>query len=246
MLSLAGLNASGYRLPPLIRRIPACLRALKTDCLESALSMVQYDSKQLETAINALLIGTTSFFRDASVFASLDRFQIPGIIQRSPNPRVLSVASSGGEELYSIAMLFARHGALSRSRFVGRDCRPSAIATASRGCYSAHAGDIIPADLAAEHVSSVGGNLRIRPHLASKIEWECRDSLDKPAPSEKWDLILCRNLAIYLEAEVTRELWANLTDALAPGGFLVVGRAEKPRTSDLNCIAPCIYQKSNF
>jgi chemotaxis methyl-accepting protein methylase len=58
-----------------------------------------------------------------------------------------------------------------------------------------------------------------------------------------WDLILCRNLAIYLEPVAAEVLWMRLAEAIAPGGYLIVGKAEKPRVSSLRRVAPSIYCK---
>jgi chemotaxis methyl-accepting protein methylase len=58
-----------------------------------------------------------------------------------------------------------------------------------------------------------------------------------------WDLILCRNMAIYLDPEAIRDLWVRLSRALRPGGILVVGRAERPSGAHLRRLGPCIYAR---
>lgn len=246
ILELGGLSARGYRLPPLIRRVPACLRALKTECPTQALELLQSSPKKFELAVNALLIGTTSFFRDAAVFETLEQVVFPKLAAMGRTTRFLSVACSGGEELYSVAMLFAKHGDHTNARFLGRDCRPSAVATARRACYPAHAEATIPPDLATRYMIRQGNFLSIHPDLAKHVEWECDDALAaRVENSEAWDLILCRNLAIYLEPKTTQRLWDNLCADLVPGGILVVGRAEKPQLLELAQIGPCIYRKTD-
>src|SRR5690606_26201286 len=128
-------------------RIPACLRALRVTSQEAAERAVADDPAKLQIAVNALLIGTTSFFRDAATFGLLEDAIVPQLVTHSSLPRVWSVACSDGSELVSVALLFARHGAVSRCRFLGTDCRPTAIATAKRGLYSPESVSTMPADL---------------------------------------------------------------------------------------------------
>jgi chemotaxis protein methyltransferase CheR len=65
------------------------------------------------------------------------------------------------------------------------------------------------------------------------------------APSEGfWDIILCRNVAIYLKREASCALWAMLALRLRPGGLLVVGNAERPSVPGLNHLDRCLYRKN--
>ena len=82
----------------------------------------------------------------------------------------------------------------------------------------------------------------MRPELSRRLEWRRGDVL-RESTGGPWDMILCRNLAIYLEDAVVRALWNRLADALVPGGILVTGRAEKPARTDLVRLSPCSYQK---
>jgi chemotaxis methyl-accepting protein methylase len=62
-----------------------------------------------------------------------------------------------------------------------------------------------------------------------------------------WDVILCRNMTIYLEEAAARELWDRLARHLAPGGLLVTGKAEQPGAAlRLRGVSTCIYQKQTI
>ena len=86
-------------------------------------------------------------------------------------------------------------------------------------------------------------SVAMAPVIHAAVKWECRDLLTRSEPGP-WNMILCRNLAIYLETRMVEKLWQRLLCALAPGGVLVVGKAEKPRLKGLTTIGPCIYQKT--
>jgi chemotaxis methyl-accepting protein methylase len=66
-------------------------------------------------------------------------------------------------------------------------------------------------------------------------------STDEPG---HWDLILCRNLGMYLKADLAGQLWNRLARALRPGGWLVLGKAERPMgASILSAVSPCLYRR---
>lgn len=245
LLANAGMDAAEYRIGPLLRRIPACLRALRMTCVSSAAKALENDPARMTLALNHLLIGSTSFFRDEAVFDLLEREVIPRLIKRDRCVRVWSAACSDGSELYSVAMLFDLLGASTHSYFQGTDCRDSVLAVARRGVYQPVLAQAVRADLAARYFTSHGSLVAVKPELVNQIRWK-QDDVLADAPRGLWDMILCRNLAIYLEAQSCEALWKRLIHALAPGGILVVGRAEKPSVAGLIRIGPCIYQKVGF
>ena len=227
---------------PLIRRLPACLRALRVPSIAVAKDLLTRQPQKLQLAIDALLIGTSSFFRDDLVFEHLADEVIPAMVARTGKPRVWSAACSNGMELYSVAMMLADHAALSLKQLLGTDFRSEAISEAERGIYSPEAASGIPPTLAERHLIRGKASVAVAPAIHASVRWECRDLLTDSDPGP-WDMILCRNLAIYLESGVVAQLWKKLRAALAPGGVLVVGKAEKPRLTGLTQVGPCIYRK---
>lgn len=243
VLTANGLDPGGYRLAPLVRRVPACLRALRAGCISTAREILARYPERQELAVNSLLIGTTSFFRDDFVFEEIESRVVPDILSRTANPRVWSVACSEGAELYSVAMLFSPRLLPGHGDFLGTDCRESALKAARAGTYQSRSLEGIPAEVSCRHFISSGDVSRVKHELISRMQWLQGDILRDPA-EPGWDLILCRNLAIYLESGAMNVLWQKLTTALKPGGFLVTGRAEKPVVSGLQRVGPCIYRKT--
>lgn len=242
VLRMAGLDPAGYRMAPLVRRLPACLRALRVPSIAAAKDLLTRQPQKLQLAIDALLIGTSSFFRDDLVFEHLADEVIPSLVKQKGKPRVWSAACSNGMELYSVAMMLADHAALSPKQLLGTDFRSEAISEAERGIYSPETATSIPPTLAEGHLIRGKAAVAVAPAIHASVRWECRDLLTDSAPGP-WDMILCRNLAIYLESGVVVQLWKKLRAALAPGGVLVVGKAEKPRLNGLTQVGPCIYRK---
>ncbi len=238
----AGLREDAYRLPPLIRRLPACLRALRAASPEEARSRLDRDPDLWTRALDTLLIGATGFFRDPAVFDHLRGEAIPSLLASTPHPAVWSAACSNGAELHSVAMAFAASGPPGRGQFLGTDCRESVVEAARCGRYPIDALREIPSPLHGFTVAH-GGFFSIREDLAQASRWHTADLLHGPMPEGPWHMILCRNLAIYLGDAASRRLWKRLSDRLLPGGYLIVGKAEKPRDPGLVRVAPCIYRK---
>jgi chemotaxis methyl-accepting protein methylase len=239
----AGLDADDYRRETLRRRIPACLRALRVETMVQACAAIQKNPQLLAGALNALVIGVTSFFRDPPVFASLHERILPELLSRSSSLRIWSAGCSDGSELYSVAMLLAEHGAVAQSALLGTDCRPAALTAAGEACYAGTTVKNVPAELFGKYFHFDDGGWRVHPTLRAASRWRGGEVLTATEPSG-WDMILCRNLAIYMQPASSQRLWARLEQLLRPGGMLVLGKAERPvGTTGLASIAPCIYRR---
>jgi chemotaxis methyl-accepting protein methylase len=82
--------------------------------------------------------------------------------------------------------------------------------------------------------------------LRRQTHWKPSDVARKTEPGP-WDMILWRNLAIYLNSAPAVAIWARLADALAPGGYLIVGKAEQPPAGlGLSAIYRCIYRRDEL
>jgi chemotaxis methyl-accepting protein methylase len=246
LLSLAGLDWQDYRTGPLERRLPACLRALRVRTIREARRKIASDPDARAAAIGALLIGVTSFFRDSEVFDALDRDVLTHWSPGERGPRVWSAGCADGAELYSVAMLLARRSLLDDAWLEGSDCRADAILAANRGMVHDLALQTLDADFAEQFVRRERLGYRISPALRAATHWRVGNVLNRPPAGQvPWDIILCRNLAIYLEPAAAIQLWTNLADQLRPGGFLVVGKAERPREArGLHRVSHCIYRKA--
>ena len=239
----AGLDLDHYRPQTLKRRLGACLRAIRIERLEQLQPAIERQPNLLESALGAMVIGVTSFFRDANVFDALRDIVIPDLLSRQSRLRVWSVGCSDGAELYSLAMLLDQHGALHRCLLLGTDCRADAIARARESSYDATFVKDVPGELLARYFLPEPGAWQVRPYLRACAQWRRGDVMKTLEPGA-WDLVLCRNLAIYLEPAWSLELWLRLQSCLRPGGILVLGKAERPSGAQLVApIGPSIYRR---
>ncbi|HEX7034508.1 MAG TPA: CheR family methyltransferase [Pseudomonadales bacterium] len=234
-----GLSAHRYRTSVFLRRQAACLRALRVATPDEGLHAVRLNPAASERALGALMIGVTQFFRDPEVFDALQG-RVWTLRRGAGPPRVLSIGCSDGSELYSIAILMAEAGILDGSRLHGIDCRPAAIDAARAGVFPRSAIQALAPAWRARYFAPVRPELRRRPltgaaamvqvvdRLRDVCLWHREDAFAGTGVEGAFDLILCRNLAIYLTEEAAAELWSDWVERLRPGGLLVTGKAERP------------------
>jgi chemotaxis methyl-accepting protein methylase len=241
ILRKARLEPANYRISALSRRLSNCLRVLKAHSIAEASASLAAHQQSFQSLLNTLLIGVTGFFRDVEAYGHLRHVILPSLLRTSPTARVLSAACSDGAELYSLAMCLAEHNALAGATFVGVDCRQEALDGAAKGWYGASAMEAVPLPMQNRFFRREGEGHRIIDSLRDAIDWQQNDifHFSTPAP---FDLIACRNVAIYLEPRAAERLWQHLHASLGPGGILFTGKAERPNAG-FQRIAPCFFKK---
>ena len=242
LFAQAGLDAEAYRGKALNRRVPACLRMLRARDVEQARQKLLAEPGLLPAAVSVLLLGVTEFFRDPSVFEHVRGTIVPELGALGRPPRVWSAACSDGRELYSVALLLHEADLLRGAQLLGTDCRPEALEQARSGEYPREALERLPTGLSA-HLEATTRGPRITSSLRAHAQWHQGDLLRGCEPGP-WDLILWRNMAIYLEPQAALRIWTSLFNELAPGGFLVSGKADHPpRHPMMERIGTCILRK---
>jgi chemotaxis protein methyltransferase CheR len=236
------LRLEPYRQSAMVRRTAACLRFLKAKDVAEAVWKVERDATLARAALNVVLLGVTEFFRDAAVFTFLLEKVLPAWPRGGPRRRIWSAACSEGHELYSVALALAESGRLAEVELVGTDCREEALVAAGEGRFSAET----IAKLEPRwrpYFAGERGAARIAEGLRRAVQWRCADLLRGPEPGP-WDVILWRNMAIYLEPEPAGAVWRAIIDELAPGGYLITGKADHPPAGlPITRVAPSIYRK---
>jgi chemotaxis protein methyltransferase CheR len=179
--------------------------------------------------VNCLTTNLTSFFRENHHFDELARALAT---RRGEALRIWCTAASTGEEPYSIAMVVHEVlGAQADVRIVATDIDTGVLARARRGVYPIDAGGLGDARRRAHCLRGTGpnaGSLRIRPELARRIEFTCFNLMhaDYGKVGGPFDYVFCRNVMIYFDAAVQRQVLARIHATTKPGGWLFVGHSE--------------------
>ena len=239
-----GLRASAYREETLARRLPACLRLIGGPVVQQARAILEDNPALQRSALDALVIGVTSFFRDAGLFRALGERILPGMIRKDRPLRIWSVGCSDGQELYSVSLLLVEMGWLHRSVLLGTDCRPGAVARASAGVYDDREIHSMPELFRQRYFRHTQAGWRIDPRVRTVVQWRTSDAVQMVEPGA-WDIILCRNFVMYLDPNAACDVWKRLQMSLRAGGVLVVGKAERPAIEGFYSLAPSIFRRSS-
>ncbi|HYO26210.1 MAG TPA: protein-glutamate O-methyltransferase CheR, partial [Lacipirellulaceae bacterium] len=179
--------------------------------------------------VDAITTNETLFFRDMSPFEAMRHKAIPELIDSKANTpypkrlRIWSAACSTGQEPYSIAMLL--HDMLPDPttwdiRIVGTDISDEAIARASRGWYAPHeSARGLPPEYLARYFREEQGGWRVSDPIRACVCFERRNLLESFASLGKFDIVLCRNVAIYFTPAARSDLFHRVAAAMNPGGY---------------------------
>ena len=229
LLAARGHDFRDYRHDVIERRVRERMDALRLRDLGAYLGRVAGDPDELPRLIDALLIATSAFFRDPEVFRILAEAIVPRL-GAGGALRAWVAGAATGEEAWTLAMILADHGP-PEHEIIASDVSVRALEAARRGAYPAARADEVPARYRTRHLIEGGEEVRVGEALRARVTF-CHHDLLGPrlAPAEavlaRFDLVLCRNVLIYLDGRLQERLCARLVAALGPGGVLVLGPFE--------------------
>jgi len=188
-------------------------------------------AEETRAIADRLTVNETYFLRESAGLRVLVDRLVPELLARGEGPvRILSVGCSTGDEPYGIALLLHEAGiAPGQVEITGVDVSSNVIATARRAQYSEWALRNVPAALRARYFERERKGYRLVAELRERARFELRNVVDADGAfweSAQYDLILCRNLLIYLGTEAIELAVSRFASALTPGGALFLGHAE--------------------
>ncbi|NJM12615.1 MAG: PAS domain-containing protein [Synechococcaceae cyanobacterium SM1_2_3] len=230
-----GHDFSQYKKSTLYRRIERRMGLHQFDKIAHYVRYLQENPQERELLFKELLIGVTNFFRDPPAWAQLQEQVIPALLANYPaggQLRAWAAGCSTGEEAYSLAMAFKEALATLNSppsfslQIFATDLDRDAIAKARQGVYPENIGaDVSPERLRRFFIKEESGGYRIGKEIREMVTLAPQNVIMDP-PFTKLDLLICRNLLIYLTAELQKKLLALFHYSLNPGGVLFLGSAE--------------------
>jgi two-component system CheB/CheR fusion protein len=228
-----GHDFSRYKCPTLVRRIERRMLVQQSASASAYLERLRKDPKEVEQLFRDLLIGVTRFFRDKEAFAVLARTVVPAILERAGPDGTLRVWTPGcatGEEAYSIAILLreemARRGdAQPRVQIFAGDIDDEALAFARQARYPEGIAEHVSPERLERFFVRQGQSYQVAKDVREMCIFSTHNLIKDP-PISRVDLVVCRNLLIYLENEPQRQVATLFHYALRPGGYLFLGPSE--------------------
>ena len=228
-----GFGCASYKEKCLRRRIAVRMRARGVHTFADYMKMLDADGREYDRLMDALTINVTRLFRNREVYEGIERVVIPTLWARPEDRlRVWSAGCSSGEEPYSLAVLFHLHARrldaiarLGRVDIHGTDIDRLSLENAARGGFDegdfAETPDVVRTTYFAREAP-----FTVRSDVRQLVRFSRVDLLHDPAPPGPHHLIICRNVLIYFDRASQERIFATFLDALAPGGFLVLGKVE--------------------
>jgi two-component system CheB/CheR fusion protein len=228
----SGHDFSGYKTKTFLRRVQRRMQVTQSRDIEAYVEVLRQRPTEVNFLFRDLLINVTSFFRDADAFEALKDKIIPKLFEARGATDAIRIWVPGcatGEEVFSIAILMREHmstlTAVPRVQIFATDIDEHALSVARSGRYPEALLESVSEERKKRFFVFEGGT-----YLLSK---EVRDlcifslhSVIKDPPFSRLDLVSCRNLLIYFDADVQNQVIPIFHYSLRPGGYLFLGTAE--------------------
>ena len=229
-----GFQCASYKDKCLRRRVAVRMRARGLPSWSDYARCLDSDPREYDRLMRSLTVNVTKFFRNWDTYSVIEQRVIPTLWNRGEDElRVWSAGCSSGEEPYSVGILFHQHaiahneaGRLKTVSIAATDIDADCLGEAERGFYAETALGETPLPLVERYFPTVAGMRSILPEVARMVTFSYSDMLQSAPPFEDIHLIVCRNVIIYFERDAQERLFEEFHRALAPGGFLVLGKVE--------------------
>ncbi len=223
-------SVSYYNEEYLKRRIKSRIR--RNDCIgvKDYLQCVKNDYEEQSDLLHSFSINVTGFFRNEKVWEKIQEI-LRKETQGKDTFRVWSAGCADGREPYSIALLALTDPDINEDavEVVGTDINDRALAKARKGIYHKTITNDIENQLeflpSTEYITWNGKDVELDQDVKDLVTFEEHD-LIRNKPLHKYDLILCRNVFIYLKREHEKDILETLTSATYNGGYVIIGKAE--------------------
>ncbi len=243
-----GMDLSAYKDNQIKRRLEILLTRTNTDDYKGYVQFIKKDDGERAKLLRALTVNTTEFYRDPVVFDYLKEQVFPGLLKEKERIRIWSAGSSDGPEPYTIAMILDSM-AIPTQRFqiYATDIDNEVLARAKVGKYQERRLAKLPSGWRERYFREVDRGYIISDDIKNRVSFKKHDLLGKLLLGP-WDVVLCRNVLIYLNREAQQNLVTKFAHLLESGGYLILGWPEyifQPEKQGLTRVGPCTYKKNS-
>ncbi len=231
-----GFDIRQYKENTVMRRLVRRMGLTSSGNLSSYLEMIRKDKAERKMLVQDLLINVTDFFRDREAFSELRNEAVNPILKDLAEDDVIRIWVAGcstGEEAYSIAILLLeameKKQLSNEIRIFATDLDQEAIHSARRGLYPESIASEVEESLLGKYfVKLDNGFYKVKNKIRDLISFAVHNVVTDP-PFSNMHLISCRNLLIYLQREVQRQIIRSMEFSVKTGGYLFLGSAESIR-----------------
>ena len=225
---LCGVDLMQYKRGQMERRVRTWVQRRGAASLPVYGDLLRRDPDELDAFLDRVTINVSHLWRHEEQWDALQKQILPGLAAKTGRVRAWSAGSSYGAEAFTLAAVCREAVPRATVSIVGTDLDRRMVARARTGEFSAEDARSAPATLLHRHFEPLeGGAWRASRGLRPMVRFEQGDLLRMPVATGRYDLVMCRNTVIYFTEDVRDALHRRLVEALAPGGYLVVGTSER-------------------
>ena len=235
-------------------RMSKILERYGLDSFAGYLEMVHQDrsGEMAGEMVNHLTTNYTYFYREADHFERLQDAILPELLGHSVSGTldIWCAGCSTGEECYTLGMTLEEYKRIRnvtlRARILATDISGKVLDKARDGEYPVKELEGLPPEWRRKYCGDTSGRtFRVDEELKSCVRFRRRNLMEPMPASERFDIILCRNVMIYFDRTSRNRLIKNLEDALKKGGYLLIGHAEllTIKETNLEPVYPAVYRK---
>ncbi len=236
-----GHDFSQYKKNTIYRRIERRMGIHEIEKISDYVRYLQENPNEIEQLFNELLIGVTSFFRDPEAWESIKKEGIPYVLASRPSGGIIRAWIAGcstGEEAYSLAIVFRevlatiKHTGIFKLQIFATDLDKNAIEKARAGIYPPNITADVSPDRLKQYFEKDDRGYKITREIRESIVFAPHNVIMDP-PFSKLDILVCRNLLIYMEQDLQKKMMQLFHYSLKPGGILFLGSAETVGSNSL-------------
>ena len=230
------------------RRITARMRRTDHEEYATYKRLLERDDGEREALLDSLSINVTGFFRNPEAWEKL-RLVLRDLTDDRRTVRIWSAPCADGREPYSVAMLAMDDDEIDdrRIEITGTDINPDILEVARTGAYeTSRTGDIgaelDPLSDSTRYVDQGENRFVVRDAVRETVSFE-RHDLIRGDPKRHFDLVLCRNLLIYIDSSYKTPIFRTIQGSLRDGGYLMIGMTETLPTECRDEFEPAYKQQ---
>ena len=232
-----GHDFASYKRSTLLRRIARRMQLTHAATLGAYLAALRQDAAEVEALFHDLLIHVTEFFRDPQAWTALADTVIPRLFAgkgRGDQVRVWTAGCATGEEAYSLAILLLEYADTlddpPEIQVFASDLGDAALQFGRAGVYPAAIAVAVAPERLARFFSLADSHYQVQPEVRARVLFTAHNLLHDP-PFSHLDLVVCRNLLIYLQGDLQQMVFATFHYGLRQDGYLFLGSAESPESA---------------
>lgn len=223
---LGSVDLNSYKEKQMKRRINSLMRKNGFSGYREYINALKKNIQLFKQFINFITINVTEFYRNPSQWRVFEENILPSIIDRTRTPKIWSTACSTGEEPYTLAMVLNKYIPLKNIKIIATDVDASALKKAKEGTYNKKNIGSLPKDMIQKHFTVEDGTYVLKSRIKECIRFNKLDLLKDEYPS-CCDLIVCRNVLIYLTERAKSCIYKKFNRSLNNQGILFVGNTEQ-------------------